>query len=65
MPAITDVNEMTKWIGEHLRDLVPEVEWRTKAELAVEINRSRRCSPIHLVISLTSVIAGIIDSSSD
>lgn len=42
MPAITNVNEMSQWIETHLHDVVPEVEWRAKAELAVEINRLKQ-----------------------
>lgn len=42
MQAITDIKVMTRWIEEHLRGVVPEVEWRVKAELAVEINRLKQ-----------------------
>ena len=42
MQAITDMDPMMRWIETHLRDLIPEVEWRAKAELAVAINRLKK-----------------------
>ena len=38
----TDADTMHAWMKEHLRDLVPEVEMRAKAELAVAINRLKK-----------------------
>lgn len=39
MPATTDFKALYSWAQEHLQDLIPEVEMRTKVELAVAINR--------------------------
>jgi quinolinate synthase len=37
----TSVDSVMAWMGEHLAHLVPEIEHRAKAELAVEINRMK------------------------
>ena len=42
MRNTTDFKTMHTWMREHLRDLVPEVEMKAKAELAVAINRLKR-----------------------
>jgi quinolinate synthase len=39
---ITSVDAMRAWMQEHLTHLVPEIELRAKAELAVEINRLKQ-----------------------
>jgi quinolinate synthase len=42
MNHLVSVDEMYKWMQERLSDLVPSVELRIKAELAVQINRLKR-----------------------
>jgi len=37
----TNVGEIHAWMQEHLRELVPEIELRAKAEIAAEINRMK------------------------
>jgi quinolinate synthase len=40
--AITDTKVMLEWIKNHLGDVIPEIEWQQKAELAVEINKLKK-----------------------